>query len=72
MQINGESYELEYKYDILVNTANWLIDKGYLKPSDCPVKLTSQAKNYFINRTPERAPDLKFWHPKKLKKRSLY
>ena len=67
MQINGESYELEYKYDILVNTANWLIDKGYLKPSDCPVKLTSQAKNYFINRTPERAPDLKFWHPKKLK-----
>ena len=68
IQINGESYELEYKYDILVNTANWLIDKGYLKPSDCPVKLTSQAKNYFINRTLERAPDRKkFWHPKKLK-----
>ena len=67
MQIGDDNYELEYKYDILVNTANWLIDKGYLKPSDCPVKLTSQAKNYFINRTPERAPDLKFWHPKKLK-----
>ena len=67
MQIDGESHELKYKYDILVNTANWLIDRGYLKPSDCPVKLTSRAKIYFINRMPERAPDLKFWRPQKLK-----
>lgn len=67
MQIDGESYELEYKYEILVNTANWLIDKGSLKPSDCPVKLTSRSKTYFINRTPERAPDHEFWRPQKLK-----
>ena len=67
MQIDGESYELEYKYEILVNTANWLIDKGNLKPSDCPVKLTSRAKTYFINRTPERTPDHEFWRPQKLK-----
>ena len=67
MQIGSESYELRYKYEILVNTANWLIDNGHLKPSECPVKLTSRAKNYFINRTSERAPDLKFERPKKLK-----
>ena len=72
MQIGNESYELEYKYEILVKTANWLIDNGHLKPSECPVKLTSRAKIYFINRRPERAPDLKFWRPQKLKKRSLY
>ena len=67
IQIDGASYELEYKYEILVNTANWLIDNGHLKPSECPVKLTSRAKIYFINRMPERAPDLKFWRPQKLK-----
>ncbi len=67
IQIDGASYELEYKYEILVNTANWLIDNGHLKPSECPVKLTSRSKIYFINRLPERAPDLKFWRPQKLK-----
>ena len=67
MQIDGEPYKLEYKYEILVHTANWLIDNGHLKPSECPVKLTSRAKIYFINRMPERAPDLKFWRPQKLK-----
>ena len=30
MQIGNESYELEYGYEIFVNTANWLIDKGVL------------------------------------------
>ena len=67
IQIDGASYELEYKYEILVNTANWLIDNGHLKPSECPVKLTSRSKIYFINHLPERAPDLKFWRPQKLK-----
>ena len=67
MQIGDDNYELKYKYEILVNTANWLIDNGHLKSSECPVKLTSRAKIYFINRMPERAPDLKFWRPQKLK-----
>lgn len=38
MQIGSKSYELENGYDILVNTANWLIDKGDLKPEHCPIK----------------------------------
>ena len=52
MQIGNESYELRYKSEILINTANWLIDKGYLKPSDCPVKLAT--RDQFIISTSER------------------
>ena len=52
MQIDRESYELGPKqgYKILVNTANWLIDKGDLKPSDCPIKKV-QGKSDLINKT---------------------
>ena len=52
MRIGNESYELRYQSEILINTANWLIDKGHLKPSDCPVKLAS--RDQFIISTPER------------------
>ena len=52
MQIDSESYELGPRqgYKILVNTANWLIDKGDLKPSDCPIKKI-QGKSDLINKT---------------------
>ncbi len=50
MQIDSESYELKNGYEILVNTANWLIDKGDLKPSDCPIKKV-QGKSDLINKT---------------------
>ncbi len=50
MQIGSASYELENGYEILVNTANWLIDKGDLKPSDCPIKKV-QGKSDLINKT---------------------
>ena len=52
MQIGNESYELRYQSEILINTANWLIDKGHLKPSDCPVKLAT--RDQFIISTSER------------------
>ena len=52
MQIGSESYVLGPRqgYKILVNTANWLIDKGDLKPSDCPIKKI-QGKSDLINQT---------------------
>ena len=67
MQIGSENYKLSQKNAILINTANWLIDKGHLKPSDCPVKVSSQAKNYLINSTPTHPTGKKFSRKKKLK-----
>ena len=52
MQIGNESYELRYQSEILINTANWLIDKGHLNPSDCPIKLATRDR--FIISTSER------------------
>ena len=52
MQIGSENYELRYTKEILVNTANWLIDKGYLKHADSPLKISARAKRSLINSTP--------------------
>ncbi len=68
MQIGNENYELKYVYEILVNTANWLIDQGALKPSDCPVRV-SRGKRSLIDRTPVHILSGKdFWSPRDLKK----
>ncbi len=49
MRIGSESYELRYGYEILVNTANWLIEEGNLKVSD-RIKLSTQgSKNSRLN-----------------------
>ena len=71
MQIGSENYKLSQKNEILINTANWLIDKGHLTPSDCPLKVSPQAKNYLINSTPIHSTGKKFSRKKKLKN-SLY
>ena len=57
MQIGSESYELRHGLEILVNTANWLIDKGDLKPSDYPIKVVKgtrlKGSRYLINSIPK-------------------
>ena len=62
MQIGSESYELRYKKEIFINTANWLIDKGYLKSSDCPVDIGIQKKIIVIDKNPNTLKE-----PRKLK-----
>ena len=52
MQIGSESYELRYGYEILLNTANWLIDKGDLRPSDYPIRVVKGSR-YLINNIPK-------------------
>ena len=37
MNIGPNSYEITYSYEILINTANWLIENDMLKKSDCPI-----------------------------------
>ena len=57
MQIGKKNYVLKYDYEIFVNTANWLIDKGALKSSDCPLKVNPKAKlNYISNEIENNYP----------------
>ena len=66
-RIQDVHYELKYAREILVNTANWLIDKGSLKLSDCPINVTRGGKQVLINDTPAHPSGSKFRAPRQLK-----
>ena len=70
MQIDDRHYKLIHNFEILVNTANWLIDKGNLKPSDCPIdvtRVTRSNKRVLIDREPIHPSDKEFSAPRKPK-----
>jgi len=65
MKLKGEIFEIRYSNEILVNTANWLIKNGKLKPSDCPVNI-GRGKRNLINKEPKHKYGDDFVAPKKL------
>lgn len=65
MKLKGEVFELRYSFEILVNTANWLIQNGKLKPSDCPIAI-GHGKSNLINKVPQHKDGSNFYAPKKL------
>jgi hypothetical protein len=65
MKLKSEIFELRNSYEILVNTANWLIKNGKLKPSDCPVGIGGRKRN-LINKEPKHKDGDNFRAPKKL------
>ena len=70
MTLNDVKYDLRFVYEILVTVANWLIDRGALKESDCPIKLTTRGGKRVrdvINRTPVHTSGKDFTRPRKLK-----
>ena len=65
MKLKGEVFELRNSFEILINTANWLIRNGKLKPSDCPVGI-GRGKRNLINKEPKHKDGDDFLAPKKL------
>jgi hypothetical protein len=65
MKLKGEVFELRNSFEILVNTANWLIKNGKLRPSDCPVGI-GRGKRNLINKEPKHKYGSDFRAPKKL------
>ena len=51
MKIGTDAYEISNSYDILVNTAEWLIKKGRLRKEDCPI--ASGHKRNLVNIQPK-------------------
>ncbi len=64
MKIGNDVFEIKYSYEILINTAEWLIKKGKLKRSDCPIQIGR--KRYLINTEPKHKYGDKFRAPKQL------
>ncbi len=65
MKLKGEIVELRNSYEILINTANWLIKNGQLKSSDCPIGIGGGKRN-LINKEPIHKYGDSFRAPKKL------
>lgn len=65
MKLKGEAFELRNSFEILVNTANWLIKSNKLKPSDCPITI-GRGKRNLINKEPKHKYGGDFRAPKKL------
>lgn len=65
MKLKGEVFELRNSFEILVNTANWLIKTGKLKQGDCPVGI-GYGKRNLIHKEPKHKYGDDFRAPKKL------
>jgi len=65
MKLLGEEYVLNHAYEILINTANWLIKNKKLTSSDCPVSV-SGGKRYLINKEAKHRYGGDFTVPRKL------
>lgn len=64
MKIGRDVFEIRSSYEILINTANWLIKQGKLKPTDCPIGIGY--KRNLINKEPKHKYGESFRAPKKL------
>jgi len=64
MTIQGDAFEVRRSYDILINTGNWLIKRGKLKSSDCPV--AAGHRRNLVNLEPKHKYGEAFSAPKKL------
>jgi hypothetical protein len=65
ISIDGEFYSINYSYDILVNTAEFLVKEGKIKRYDCPIDIT-RGKRYLIHKEPIHSDGVKFFAPKEL------
>lgn len=64
MKIGGDAFEIRKSYEILINTAEWLISKGKLRKSDCPILIG--IKRHLINTEPKHRYGDSFRAPKRL------
>lgn len=64
MQIGSDTYEIRNSYDILVNTAEWLIKKAKLRKENCPI--VSGHKRNLVNTQPKHRYEDNFRAPKRL------
>jgi len=67
MRIEHEVFEIRNSYEILINTANWLIKRGKLRLTDCPVGMGH--KRNLVNREPKHKYGDSFTAPKRLSNR---
>lgn len=63
----GNQYQYKKAKDILTVVANWLIDKGHLKPQECPFSVVKSKTRYLVSQTPTHPNGKAFFSPFKLR-----
>ena len=64
MRIGADTFEIRYSYEILTNTAEWLVSNGKLTSSNCPVPI-GRTRN-LVNTKPTHRSGRDFKGPKQL------
>jgi len=64
MKIGSDVFEIRNSYEILINTAEWLIRKGKIKRNNCPIPIGR--KRHLINTEPKHRFGDSFRAPKRL------
>lgn len=65
IELNGEHFQIRYVRDVLVHTAEWLIQRGRLQRHDCPVRLGS-GQRYLVHTISQHSNGSPFAGPKHL------
>jgi hypothetical protein len=63
--LGNDTYTCKYAWEILFNTAEWLIKRNLLKANDFPIQFPG-SKRYLINDNPLHSNGTKFFAPKSL------
>ena len=64
MRIERDTFPVRNSFDMLVNTAEWLIKRGKLRKDNCPV--VAGHKRYLVNIEPKHRYGDDFRAPKRL------
>ena len=65
IELNGEHFQIRYVRDVLVHTAEWLVQRGRLQRHDCPVRLGS-GQRYLVHTVSQHSNGNPFAGPKHL------
>ena len=64
MLLFGEEYDIHHAYDILLNTANWLVKQGKLAKEDAPIN--AGPKRYLVSTEPLHVRGNAFLNPRQI------
>ncbi len=65
--VDGNQFKYRFSKDILVIVANWLIDRGYLVPTECPFNVAKSNKRFLVNLSPKHPGENEFYSAVELK-----
>ena len=64
--LDGKRIEIKYANEVLIQTAEWLVEKGLIRPDECPIRISKWAERYVIHTHPLQPSGGSFRHSRTL------